>query len=137
MKVIWGGPHCISMPELSLRFADGVCFSEGDQVVVDLVNKMEKGEDYINTPNMAFNDKGSYVVNDVLPPFSDLDSLPYCDYNLDNQFLLDRRLSKMTKEKVKERTLELEKALNAPSFPSSEASLIRLGYSSALALISF
>ena len=102
MKVIWGGPHCISMPELSLRYADGVCFSEGDKVVVDLVNKMEKGVDYINTPNMAFNDRGSYVVNDVLPPFSDLDSLPYCDYNLDDQFLLDRRLLKMTKEKVKE-----------------------------------
>ena len=103
MKVIWGGPHCISMPELSLRYADGVCFSEGDQVVVDFVNKMEEGVDYINTPNMAFNDRGSYVVNKVLPPFSDLDSLPYCDYNLDDQFLLDRRLSKMTKEIIKER----------------------------------
>jgi len=26
MKVIWGGPHCISVPELGLRYADGICF---------------------------------------------------------------------------------------------------------------
>ncbi len=103
MEVIWGGPHCISMPELSLRYADSVCFSEGDQVIVDLVNKMEAGTNYLNTPNMAFNMKGSYVVNDVLPPFFDLDSLPYYDYNLNDQFLLDGGLFQMTKEKLKER----------------------------------
>ena len=41
IKVIWGGPHCISVPELGLRYADGICFSEGDQVSVDFVNKLE------------------------------------------------------------------------------------------------
>jgi radical SAM superfamily enzyme YgiQ (UPF0313 family) len=103
MKVIWGGPHCISDPELSLRYADGVCFSEGDQVVVDLVNNMEAGTNYLQTPNMAFNVNGSQVVNNVLPPFQDLDSLPYYDYNLDDQFLLDGEFFQMTKEKLKER----------------------------------
>lgn len=102
MKVIWGGPHCISAPELSLPYADGVCFAEGDQAVVDLVNKVEAGANYLNTPNMAFNVNGSYVMNGVLQPISDLDSLPYPDYNLDNQFLLDRQLSELTKEKVQE-----------------------------------
>ncbi len=27
LKIIWGGPHCISAPEISLEYADGVCFS--------------------------------------------------------------------------------------------------------------
>jgi anaerobic magnesium-protoporphyrin IX monomethyl ester cyclase len=103
MKVIWGGPHCISIPELSLRHADAVCFSEGDQVVVDLVSKMEAGSNYLDTPNMAFNTEGSYIVNNALPPFSDLDSLPYYDYDLQDQFLLDGELFQMTKEKLKER----------------------------------
>lgn len=103
MKVIWGGPHCISVPELGLRHADGICFSEGDQVIVDFVNKYEAGANYINTPNMAFNVNGSHIVNDSLPPFTDLDSLPYYDYNLENQFLLDQGLFQMTKELLKER----------------------------------
>jgi radical SAM superfamily enzyme YgiQ (UPF0313 family) len=102
MKVIWGGPHCISAPELSLRYADGVCFAEGDEVIVDLISKMESGTDYLNTPNMAFNVKGSFKINDVLPPFSDLDNLPYYDYDLNDRYLLDEKLLPMTKERFKE-----------------------------------
>ena len=54
MQVIWGGPHCISVPELSIRHADGICFSEGDQAIIEFVNKMEANIDYSTTPNMAF-----------------------------------------------------------------------------------
>lgn len=103
MKVIWGGPHCIAVPELGLRYADGICFSEGDQVVVDFVNRLEAGTNYINTPNMAFSVNGDHILNDVLPPFNDLDSLPYYDYNLEDQFLLDQGLFQITKELLKER----------------------------------
>jgi len=103
LKVIWGGPHCISVPELALRYADGVCYSEGDLVAVDLVNKMDSGRDYLSTANMAFNVNGTHVVNEVLPPFTDLDSLPYSDYDLQDQFLLDRGLFQMTKERLRDR----------------------------------
>ena len=103
MKVIWGGPHCISAPELGLKYADGVCFSEGDQVVVELVNKIEAGIECLDTPNMAFNVNGTHVVNDSLPPFDELDSLPYYDYQFEDQYLLDRRLFLMTKERFRER----------------------------------
>jgi radical SAM superfamily enzyme YgiQ (UPF0313 family) len=99
--VIWGGPHCISAPELSLRHADGVCFSEGDEAVVELVKRMEEKGDYLNTSNMAFNIDGSVVLNKVLPPFYDLNSLPYCDYEFEDQFLLDKNLFPMTREKFK------------------------------------
>jgi len=101
MKVIWGGPHCIAAPELSLRYADGVCFSEGDECVVEFVNRLETGnEEYLKTANMAFNINGSPVVNDALPPFEDLDSLPFADYNLEDKFLLDGGLYPLTKEKA-------------------------------------
>lgn len=101
LKVVWGGPHCIATPELSLKYADAVCFSEGDEAAVQLVNRIEAGTDYIDTPNMAFKVNGSYVINQVLPPFSDLDSLPYYDYGLDNQFLLDGELLPLTLDRVK------------------------------------
>jgi len=101
LKVVWGGPHCIATPELSLKYADAVCFSEGDEAVVELVNRLAAGQDYLNIPNMAFRVNGSYVANPVLPPFSDLDSLPYYDYGLDDQFLLDGELLPLTMDKVK------------------------------------
>lgn len=98
MQVIWGGPHCVSAPQLSLRHADGVCFAEGDQAVVDLATKMASGREYRDTPNMAFKGDGGTVQNGVLPPFADLDSLPYPDYDLRDQFILDHDLLPMTKE---------------------------------------
>lgn len=102
VKVVWGGPHCIGAPELSLRHADGICFSEGDECVVQFVNKLAAGDqDYLKTPNMAFNIQGSPVVNDVLPPFEDLDSLPFTDYSLQDHFLQDKHLFPLTKENVR------------------------------------
>ncbi|MDD4997894.1 MAG: radical SAM protein [Syntrophales bacterium] len=98
LKVIWGGPHCISAPELSIPYADGVCFSEGDETVVELARKMEAGEEYFNIPNMAFRRNGEVIKNSVLPPFSDLDGLPFCDYETENLFLLDKGLFPITKD---------------------------------------
>jgi radical SAM superfamily enzyme YgiQ (UPF0313 family) len=99
VKVIWGGPHCIAAPENSLRHADGVCFGEGDQCIVQCVNKMASGDEtFLKTPNMAFRIDGSVSVNDVLPPFSDLDSLPFYDYDLKDQYILDGDLFPLTPE---------------------------------------
>lgn len=101
MKVIWGGPHCIAAPEFSLRYADGVCFSEGDESVVDFVHRLEVGnDDYLGTPNMAFSVNGSNVINKVLPPFEDLDSLPFADFTVDDKFILNESLFPLTKEKA-------------------------------------
>jgi len=101
MKVIWGGPHCVSAPELSLRHADGVCFSEGDECVVEFVSKLEAGESYEKTPSMAFIVNGSQIRNDPLPPFRDLDGLPYSDFTLDGNFVLDGTLMPLTEDVLK------------------------------------
>jgi radical SAM superfamily enzyme YgiQ (UPF0313 family) len=103
LKVIWGGPHCISVPELSLRHADGICFSEGDQAVVELVNKLADGQDYTDTPNMAFNINGAHLTNQALPPFAELDNLPFYDYELKDQYLLDRGIVPITRDIIRKR----------------------------------
>lgn len=98
LKIIWGGPHCISAPELSLPHADAICYSEGDVVIPELIRKMENGEDYTSLKNMAFNINGKHIVNGVMPIFTDLDSLPYPDYDWEDQFLLDGKLIPMTQQ---------------------------------------
>jgi radical SAM superfamily enzyme YgiQ (UPF0313 family) len=66
------------------------------------VNRIEAGQDYLNLPNMAFEVNGAVVKNEVLPPFTDLDSLPYPDFDLDSLFVLDGDLHPLTKEKAKD-----------------------------------
>jgi anaerobic magnesium-protoporphyrin IX monomethyl ester cyclase len=103
--VFWGGPHCIGAPELCLRHADGICYSEGDEAVPDLVRRLERGGDWWATPNFAFRRDGQVVKNPVLPPFRDLDGLPYYDYDLEDQHLLDGKLVPLTMERLKPRLL--------------------------------
>ncbi len=102
-KVFWGGPHCISVPELGLRHADGVCYSEGDEAVAELVRRISKGERWSETANFAFRRNGETIRNAVLPPFRDLDSLPYYDFDLEGQYLLDVSLTQLTMETLKKR----------------------------------
>jgi len=100
--VVWGGPHCISVPELSLAHADGVCFSDGDEVVVDFVNRFESRQNYLETPNMGFAVNGTFKINETLPPFDDLDSLPYYDFDLEDHFLLDSKLIPMSEKNLRD-----------------------------------
>jgi len=102
LMVVWGGPHCISVPQLCLRYADAVCFSEGDQAVPAFVEKLATGKEFIHTPNMAFKIANRIQVNRVLPPFDRLDSLPYYDYGFDGHFILDDDLLPMDKDVMKE-----------------------------------
>ncbi len=103
-KVFWGGPHCISVPELGLKQADGICFSEGDEAVPDLAERLEKGGDaWLSTPNFAFRVGATVIRNPVRPAFRDLDSLPHYDYELVDSFILDRELVPMTRELLKAR----------------------------------
>ncbi len=102
VMVAWGGPHCISVPQICLRHADAVCFSEGDQAVPEFVEKISIGKDYTDTPNMAFKIGNRIQVNKVLPPFDALDQLPYYDYGFDDQFVLDRDLLPIDRETMKE-----------------------------------
>ncbi len=103
--VFWGGPHCVGAPELGLRHADGICFSEGDEAVPELVARLERGGDWKGTPNFAFLEGGHVVKNAVLPPFRDLDGLPYYDYDLEDQHLLNGDLVPLTMERLKPRLL--------------------------------
>jgi len=94
---LFGVDPTVCLPEICLKHADAVCFSEGDQAVIELVNRIETGSSVQSTPNMAFNLDGKQVVNDVLPMFTDLDSLPYYDYDFRDHYLLDRGLLEMTR----------------------------------------
>ncbi len=95
-KILWGGPHGISSHEMSLRHADMVCYAEGDEAVIDLVNRIERGEDYTEVDNMAFLVEGKVKVNPVRRRREDLDTLPMPDYDFEDHYILDNGLHPMT-----------------------------------------
>ncbi len=100
--VVWGGPHCISVPQICLRHADAVCFSEGDQAVPEFIEKLSRDQDFTQTPNMAFKINNHIQINSTLPPFDALDRLPYYDYGFDDQFILNIDLVPIDRELMKE-----------------------------------
>jgi len=100
IRVIWGGPHCVASPEFSLRHADAVCYGEADQCITEFIGRLENGDLSPDTGNMAFIRDGKIIVNKHLAPFKDLNSLPYCDFNLENQYILEKDLRPMTNDLV-------------------------------------
>ena len=97
-KVFWGGPHCISVPEAGCAHADGICFSEGDEAVVDLADRLEKGErlDLHAQLLLPRGRQDRHATGSCLPSAT-WTAFPYYDYELDGQFMLDRQLIPMTR----------------------------------------
>ena len=87
--IIWGGIHPTVKPKECLKYADMICIGEGEEAMVELAEKMEKGEDYSKVRNIGLKDKkGNITLNPLRPLIQDLDSLPFQDYDLESQYLV-------------------------------------------------
>lgn len=67
--VMHGGPHPTFVPEfMNEGPCDAICRGEGEVAMVDLVNRLEKGLPYLDTPNFVFKDgKGGLIKNPQRP----------------------------------------------------------------------
>lgn len=88
IPVVWGGVHPTIRPEESLGYADMVCVGEGEEATVEVVNKMEAGEDYTDTKGFWFKKDGEIIKNPVRPLIRDLDSLPFQDYDYEGHYVI-------------------------------------------------
>jgi anaerobic magnesium-protoporphyrin IX monomethyl ester cyclase len=80
--VIWGGIHATVEPAQCLNYADGVCRGEGEGALLDLVQRLDAGQDFYDTQNFWFKKAGQIIENPVRPLLQDLDALPFLDYDL-------------------------------------------------------
>lgn len=77
---IMGGPHPTFFPEIiEAPEVDIICRGEGDQALVELLDKMQAGADYSAIPNLWVKKDGQVVKNPMRPLVHDLDSLPFPD----------------------------------------------------------
>ncbi|MFC1901640.1 B12-binding domain-containing radical SAM protein [Chloroflexota bacterium] len=81
IPVIFGGSHPTVDPEETIEqeTVDMICIGEGEYAFLELVTKLESGEDIHTIPNIWVKNKGQIYKNGVRPLIADLDSLPYPD----------------------------------------------------------
>lgn len=85
-KIIWGGPHCIYMPEVVMStndYVDIICIGEAEDSLLLLMNRIETNEDYSDIPGMLIrNNTRGWIKNEIGYLEQDLDKYPFPDRDL-------------------------------------------------------
>lgn len=81
VPTIIGGIHATALPDYVLKedCFDMVCVGEGEYALLELANKMERGEDFSSIENIWVKRGGEIIRNKERPLVEDLDSLPFPD----------------------------------------------------------
>ncbi|MDO8558893.1 MAG: radical SAM protein [bacterium] len=93
IPIFVGGVHIILFPnslEKEEAF-DGVCLGEGEEAFLELINKMQKGEDYFNTKNFWFRNDNKIIKNEPMGLVGNLDELPFPDRHIFRYFIKYRQ----------------------------------------------
>jgi anaerobic magnesium-protoporphyrin IX monomethyl ester cyclase len=95
--IIMGGVHPCLCPDQCIA-ADGVtaiCLGEGEMTLLELVQKMARGEDWSGIEGLWVNRNGEVIRNPVRPWVDDLDSLPNPDRELFDRCGIMRRKERL------------------------------------------
>ncbi len=79
---VFGGPHATFSPEyVETEGIDAICRGEGEESIVELLDRLRDGQDYYDVRNFWFKRKGTgeIVKNEQRPLVKDLDSLGFPD----------------------------------------------------------
>jgi anaerobic magnesium-protoporphyrin IX monomethyl ester cyclase len=101
VPLVVGGIHPTVLPKPCLEFADIVCIGEGEEALLELVQRMEAGCGYADVRNLWLRQDGQIVRNPVRPLIEDLDRLPYYDFGPDEHFVFNnvtQNIEPITKE---------------------------------------
>lgn len=82
---ICGGPHATVAPEQALELAefDAICVGEGEYPMLELVQALSDGRDYLSIPNLYFkHSKYGIIKNRTRSFMADIDKLPFFDRDL-------------------------------------------------------
>ena len=76
---IWGGPGPTLEPEKCIEFAEILCINEGEEVIVELADRLDAGEDYSNIIG-TWTKQGDQVIKNKNRPLLQLDDLAQPDW---------------------------------------------------------
>jgi radical SAM superfamily enzyme YgiQ (UPF0313 family) len=87
--IVWGGVHPTAKPLEGLEYADLVCVGEGEITLLELVKRLEKGEDYTDIPNLWIKTGAKIIQNPTGLIVQELDKLPFMDYDLEGHYIYE------------------------------------------------
>jgi radical SAM superfamily enzyme YgiQ (UPF0313 family) len=88
VKIIWGGVHPSLLPEESIKYSDFVCVGEGEEAILELVEKLSNGEKGNDVQNIWAKEKDFIYKSSQRPIVKDLDTLPLPKFNDKKQFYI-------------------------------------------------
>jgi len=93
--IVWGGTHPTVATAECLPHADAVCVGEGEEALMQLVERLEHGGDPTAVAGLWFPAAGPFgnrgeVRNAPAPLETNLDDLPFPDYELETHWVADK-----------------------------------------------
>lgn len=84
VPVVVGGPHATIAPEevIADERVDMLVRGEGEEAVIDLLDRMENGGGLTDMPNLWIKQNGDIHKNDVRPLIQDLDSIAFPEWRI-------------------------------------------------------
>lgn len=86
--IVWGGIHPTISPEDCIQYADIVCQGEGEQPMIELVEKLERSEDINKINSLWIKTKDGVMKNKIRPP-QDLNALPLPVFDENNEYIIE------------------------------------------------
>ncbi|MCG3196271.1 MAG: hypothetical protein GHCLOJNM_00744 [bacterium] len=84
IPIVWGGADVWFNAEDDIRYADILVLSEADSIINDLAKAIDGDKDLKEVPGIWYKDRhGEVHKNPKLPPFEDLESVPYGNWSLE------------------------------------------------------
>ncbi len=91
IPIIWGGIHASSMPEEALQYADMVCIGEGEETLLEIMQRLDSGQPMSTVRGIHLRTKDNTIERNPLRPLiPDISKLPFYDYSNDDHFILNR-----------------------------------------------
>lgn len=101
--IIWGGIHPTIRPIESLEHADIVCVGDGEDAILELAGRMEKGDPYHDVKNLWLRNNGDMIKNPPRNLSHNLDVYPRPDYSFeDSHIMYDGKIRPLTYSLMKQ-----------------------------------
>ena len=89
---VFGGPHCTFFPEfIQEQGVDIICRGEGEYPLLELLDALQKKEDYSHIKNLWIKQSAGIIRNEMRNLIPDLDVLPFPDRTILDKYSVYRK----------------------------------------------
>jgi radical SAM superfamily enzyme YgiQ (UPF0313 family) len=99
--IVIGGIHATMVPESLTGEFDMICYGEGEDLFVDLAQRIRNGDSFSDIPGLWLRDGSEWIRNPSQALQEDLNDYPFPDYDLNHQYVLEGdRIVPMTRRHI-------------------------------------